>query len=244
MKRLLATIIIIGIFCIGLIPVSAKPLLPEQAKLPIPQGFCIRMSVPIYENGIVIDMEGLSVELIPVVFNIYFSEELNTDVYEIVGWFFTDEAQEISSLGMGIDDFGYVFIDALRGYFDIYGAGSLEVLPPSACSFPAYRDNAALAQTFLVPETGYDIYQIFDGNGIFSFRVTQDDLANAKAGDVLGSNDAGNITFVYNGNGQCTVTYPYPDGKMGSKTFICQGEITDWGRVPLEPNYFFPPLSE
>jgi hypothetical protein len=223
-------------------PVSAKPNTPEQAQLPIPQGFCIRMSVPVYEDGVVLDLQGLSVELIPLVFDIYFSEDLNTDVYEVVGWFFTDEAQEITSFGMGLDDFGSVFVDALRGVFDVYGSGSLEVLPPSACSFPAYSDNAALAQTFLVPDTGYDVYQIFNGQGILSFRVSQDDLANAEAGDVLGSNEAGNITFVYKGNGQCTVTYPYPDGKTNSKTFTCQGKITDWGRIPLEPNFFIIPL--
>lgn len=230
--------IIVGI----LISLLAISLTPASAKLPIPQGFCVQITVPIYDEGIVVLIEGLSVELVPLRFEFYFSEELDGEVYEILGWFFTDEAAEVGSVGPGIDDFGGAFIDALRGYFDSYGEGSIVILPPSACSFPAYRDNAALAQAFLVPDTGYDVYQIFDSKGIFSFRVSETALANAQAGDVLGSNEAGNITFTYNGNGVCTVAYPYPDGKMGSSSFICQGDITDWGRVPLEPNFIIPPL--
>ncbi|MCL4252625.1 MAG: hypothetical protein KJ043_02465 [Anaerolineae bacterium] len=230
--------IVVGI----LISILAISLTPASAKLPIPQGFCVQITVPIYDEGAVLLVEGLSVELIPLRFELYLSEEFDTNVYEIIGWFFTDEAAEVASFGPNIDDFADVFIDALRGYFDVIGEGSLVILPPSACSFPAYRDNAALAQTFLVPETGYDVYQIFDGNGIFSFRVTEEDLANAQTGDVLGSNEAGNITFTYNGNGLCTVEYPYPDGKMGSSSFICQGDVTDWGRVPLEPGFIIPVL--
>lgn len=230
--------IVIGI----LISLLAISLTPASAKLPIPQGFCVHITVPIYDGGVVVLIEGLSVELIPIRFELYLSEELDGDVYEIIGWFFTDEAAEVGSMGPGIDDFGGAFIDALRGYIDTYGEGSIVILPPSACSFPAYRDNAALAQAFLVPDTGYDVYQIFDSKGIFSFRVSETALANAQAGDVLGSNEAGNITFTYNGSGVCTVAYPYPDGKMGSSSFICQGDITDWGRVPLEPGFIIPPL--
>lgn len=235
MKRFTIVAILIGVLCNGLMPVSAKPILPEQAQLPIPQGFCIRMSVP-YEDGFAFDVQGLSVWLNPIVAEIHFPDESNNGIYEVVGWFFTDEAREIIGVGQADTTDGRVFIDALRGEFFVDGEGSLEILPPSACSFPAYSDNAALAQTFLVPETGYDVYQIINSQGILSFRVTQEDLANAEAGGVLGSNEAGNITFVYKGNGQCTVNYPYPDGKMGSKTFICQGKITDWGRIPLDPN--------
>jgi len=243
MKRLMIIASLIGVLCIGLIPVSAKSVLPEQSQLPIPQGFCVQLTVPIYDEGIVLEMIGNSVFFIPIHIDFYFSEDLNGDVYEVIGWIFTDEVTVIISEGMGLDDFSGVAVDALHGLFESIGGGSAVILPASACSFPAYRDNAALAQAFLVPETGYDVYQIFDGSGIFSFRVTQDALANAEAGDVLGSNEAGNITFTYNGNGVCTVTYPYTDGKTGSKSFICQGKITDWGRLPVDPNFFLPPLS-
>jgi len=239
MKRLMIVALLIGILSMVLTPVSAKSNTPQQSQLPIPQGFCVQLTVPIYVDGIVVNIKGLSVELIPVQFDLFFSEELNGDVYQITGWMFTDEAQELDSFGLGVDESARAFIDALRGEFFALGDASIVLLSRNACSFPAYRDNAALAQTYLVPDTGYDVYQIFDGAGILSFRVTQEALANAEAGDVLGSNDAGNITFTYNGNGQCTVAYPYPDGKMGSKTFTCQGQITNWGRVPLEQNVIF-----
>jgi len=243
MKRFLVAIIIIGILFVGLMPVSAKSILPEQSQLPIPQGFCIEMIVPVYDEGIIFDFLGNSVSFAPVYINLFFSEDLQQDMYEVRGWIFTDEVKQVISIGPGIEDFGVVGFEGLGGDFIVEGNATLKLLPANACSFPAYRDNAALAQTFLVPETGYDVYQIFDGAGIFSFRVTQDDLANAEAGDVLGSNEAGNITFTYNGNGVCTVTYPYTDGKTGSKSFICQGKITDWGRLPVDPNFFLPPLS-
>lgn len=244
MKRLMIIASLIGILCIGLIPVSAKSILPKQSELPIPQGFCVQLTVPIYDEGIVVEMIGNSIFFIPIHADFFFSEDLNGDVYELTGWVFTDEVSVVVSEGLGIDDFSGAAIDALHGLIETIGSGNVVILPASACSFPAYRDNAALGQAFLVPETGYDVYQIFDGNGIFSFRVTQDALANAEAGDVLGSNEAGNITFAYNGNGQCTVTYPYPDGKMGSSTFTCQGKITDWGRIPPYPNVILVPLSE
>ncbi|MCL4254561.1 MAG: hypothetical protein KJ043_12385, partial [Anaerolineae bacterium] len=72
---------------------------------------------------------------------------------------------------------------------------------------------------------GFDVYQIFpiDGvsEGILSFTVTTADIAGASAGEVLGSNDAGNIYFTYLGGGKCSVTYPYPDGKTNSQSFVC-----------------------
>lgn len=244
MKRFTIITILIGILCIGLMPVSAKSILPEQSQLPVPQGFCIRMAIPVDENVAIFDVQGLSIGMIPITFDIYLSEELNTTIYEVVGWIFTDEIRQLASFDIDLDEVTHiVLVDALSGLFmNFTEEAILDLLPPSACSFPMYRDNAALAQTFLVPETGYDVYQIFNGQGVLSFRVTQDNLANAVAGDVLGSNDAGNITFVYNGSGQCTVSYPYPDGKTNSKTFTCLGEITDWGRIPLDPkpNWFLP----
>ncbi|MDX2077369.1 MAG: hypothetical protein SFZ02_13130 [bacterium] len=242
MKRFITLIFLVSLFSLALTPISASSKTPQVSQLPIPQGFCVQITVPVYAEGIIAHLTGNSVGLIPLHLDIFFSEELKGDVYQITGWMFTDQAQSVESYGMGFDEFAYLFIDALSGEFFAFGDGSISLLSRNACSFPAYRDNAALAQTYLVPDTGYDVYQIFDGAGILSFRVTQEALANASAGDVLGSNDAGNITFTYNGGGKCTVAYPYPDGKMGSKTFTCQGEITDWGRTPIEPNFFFLPI--
>jgi hypothetical protein len=242
MKRFIALAFFICIFSMALMPVSASPNTPQRSQLPIPQGFCVQLTVPIYDEGLIMALIGNSVELVPLRLELYFSEELNGDVYQVTGWMFTDEAQDLASFGVSSEEFGYIFIDALRGDFFTIGEGSLVLLSRNACSFPAYQDNAALAQTYLVPDVGYDVYQVFDGAGILSFRVSQDDLAGASAGEVLGSNDAGNITFTYNGGGTCTVSYPYPDGKTNSKTFICQGQITDWGRTPIEPNVIFLPL--
>jgi hypothetical protein len=239
MKRFSIVVFLVALFSIALTPISASSKTLQVSQLPVPQGFCVQLTVPVYAEGLVATLTGNSVGLIPLHIEIFFSEELNGDVYQITGWMFTDQAQSLQSLGMGFDEYAYAFMDALTGTFLTEGDASLVLLSRNACSFKAYRDNAALAQTYLVPDTGYDVYQIFDGAGVLSFRVTQEALANASAGDVLGSNDAGNITFTYNGGGTCTVVYPYPDGKMGSSTFTCQGEITDWGRTPIEENFFF-----
>ena len=229
MKRFITLTFLISLFSLALIPVSAKPNTPQQSELPIPQGACVRFRIPIQDWGFVIGFGGNSVYLAPTYVELLLENGVPGDFYEVTGWIFTDEIYVVESFGT--TGFSGAFFDGLSGYIDSIGGGSVELLSRNACSFPAYRDNAALAQTYLVPDTGYDVYQIFDGAGLLSFRVNQDDLAGASAGDVLGSNDAGNITFTYNGGGTCTVVYPYPDGKIGSSTFTCQGEITDWGRV-------------
>jgi hypothetical protein len=229
MKRFFVITFLISLFSLALIPVSAKPNTPQQSELPIPQGFCVQFSIPIGDLGIVYAIGGNSIGLIPLYVELLVEDGVEGDIYRVTGWIFTDEAYEIYS----VDSYEFISagFEALTGFSLTNGGGDIRILSRNACSFKAYQDNAALAQTYLVPDTGYDVYQIFDGAGILSFRVTQDDLAGASAGEVLGSNDAGNISFTYNGGGTCTVVYPYPDGKIGSSTFVCQGEITDWGRV-------------
>ena len=240
MKRFSIVVLFIALFSIALTPISASPITPQRSQLPIPQGFCVQFSLPVGDWGIVYAIGGNSIGLIPLYIELLVEDGVEGDIYRVTGWMFTDEAYEIYS----VDSYEYISagFEALTGFSLTNGGGDIRILSPNACSFKAYQDNAALAQTYLVPDTGYDIYQIFDGAGILSFRVTQEALANASAGDVLGSNDAGNITFTYNGSGTCTVAYPYPDGKTNSKTFICQGEITDWGRIPIEPNYLLFPI--
>ncbi|HRF97974.1 MAG TPA: hypothetical protein PLZ51_22365 [Aggregatilineales bacterium] len=240
MKRFLVLTFLISLFSLALIPVSAKPNTPEQSQLPIPQGACVRFRIPIQDFGFVIGLGGNSIDFAPTYVELLLENGVPGDFYEVTGWIFTDEAYIITSFGT--TGFSGSAFEGLTGLIETIGGGSVELLSRNACSFNAYRDNAALAQTYLVPDVGYDVYQIFDGAGILSFRVSQEALAGASAGEVLGSNDAGNITFTYNGGGTCTVAYPYPDGKTNSATFICQGEITDWGRTPIESNFFLFPI--
>jgi hypothetical protein len=217
-------LLIIGVLSVAM-PISAKTNTLEQSTLPIPLGFCIYFSIPIGDSEFVDSFIGESIWLIPQYYVVLVNGDLSAgDTLEGVIFVPTDIVFDINSYDSGFFD-PYLFFEGLGANFFAINGAELNIVDSQNCSFQAYDDNAALAQTYMVPNKGFDVYQIFpvDGvsEGILSFTVSIDDISGASAGDVLGSNDAGNIYFTYNGGGTCSVTYPYPDGKTNSQSFVC-----------------------
>lgn len=173
--------------------------------------------------GVIDSLIGSSVWLTPEYYVILVFGGVEGDVYEGVLFVPTDVAFDMVSYDTTINP--YFFFEGLGANFFAINGAYLEIIDSQNCSFEAYDDNAALAQTYMVPNKGFDVYQIFpidgESEGILSFTVTIADIAGASAGEVLGSNDAGNIYFTYLGGGKCSVTYPYPDGKTNSRSFAC-----------------------
>ena len=223
MKRLVLTFVFVLMLLVSIAPISAKTITPQQSKLPIPLGFCIYFSVPVGDIGIVDSLIGSSVWLIPEYYAILVFGGVEGDIYESILFVPTDIAFDINSYDSTLSP--YLFFEGLGANFLAINGAYLEIIDSQNCSFQAYKDNAALAQTYMVPNKGFDVYQIFpiDGvsEGILSFTVSLADIAGASAGEVLGSNSAGNIYFTYLGGGKCSVTYPYPDGKTNSRSFVC-----------------------
>ncbi len=224
MKHLLRALLIIGVLSVAIMPVSAKTTTPEQSTLPIPVGFCVSFSIPLGDIGVIDSFIYNSIWGSSESYGILiFSNFTPGELFEGILFVPSDTSFDLFSYDSIL--FDYLIFDGLSGFFATFNDASVSIIDSQNCSFKVYDDNAALAQTYMVPNKGFDVYQIFpvDGEdtGILSFTVTVDDIAGASAGTVLGSNDAGNIYFTYVGGGKCSVTYPYPDGKTNSQLFTC-----------------------
>ncbi len=225
MKRIILTCVVVFMLLVSIAPISATTVTPEQSTLPIPKGFCIYFSIPIGDVGIIdsfiYNSIWYNIEDIQV---FVFFDYQPGDIVEGRLFVPSDTAFDLNSYDTTILDPYFIF-EGLGGNFFAINGAYLEIIDSQYCSFQAYDDNAALAQTYMVPNKGFDVYQIFviDGvsEGFLSFTVSIDDIAGASAGEVLGSNDAGNIYFTYLGGGKCSVTYPYPDGKSNRQSFVC-----------------------
>ncbi|PJF27893.1 MAG: hypothetical protein CUN52_13885 [Phototrophicales bacterium] len=223
MKRIILTLSFVLILVITIAPASAKVITPDQSKLPVPLGFCVRATLPIGDMNFVDSLFGSSIWVTALSYVVWINGDAQGDTFELTLFINTDVAFDVASYDSGGSP--YVFFNGLNADMSEFNGANIQVVDGQYCSIQAYKDNAALAQTYMVPNKGYDVYQIFqiDGRsqGILSFTVTIDDIMNAKAGDVLGKNEAGNIYFTYLGGGTCAVTYPYPDGKTNTKSFTC-----------------------
>jgi len=225
MKRIVLTFVFVLMLLVSIAPISAKTITPQQSTLPIPKGFCIYFSIPIGDVGIIdsfiYDSIWGNIEAIGI---FVFFDYQPGDYLEGRLFVPSDTAFDLNSYDTTVFD-PYLIFEGLGGNFLAINGAYLEIIDSQNCSFQAYKDNAALAQTYMVPNKGFDVYQIFpiDGvsEGILSFTVSLADIAGASAGEVLGSNSAGNIYFTYLGGGKCSVTYPYPDGKTNSRSFVC-----------------------
>ncbi|HRF98130.1 MAG TPA: hypothetical protein PLZ51_23145, partial [Aggregatilineales bacterium] len=135
-----------------------------------------------------------SIWLVPQYYVVLVDGDMNEgDILEITLFVPTDLAFDMISYDT--TNPSYLIFEGLGANFITGGGASLQIVTGEACSFQAYDDNAALAQTYMVPNKGFDVYQIFpvDGvsEGILSFTVSIEDISGASAGDVLGGNEAG-----------------------------------------------------
>ncbi|MCU0482247.1 MAG: hypothetical protein MUE54_13720 [Anaerolineae bacterium] len=224
MKRALVLIAVVMMLVATIIPASARTNTPEQSVLPIPVGFCVSFSIPIGDIGIIDSFIYNSIwGNIQAIGILIFYDFTPGELFEGVLFVPSDTAFDLNSYDTGFDP--YLIFDGLSGNFFTANGANLSIIDSQNCSFQVYKDNAALAQTYMVPNRGFDVYQIFQSEGasvgVVSFTVSIEDISGASAGDVLGSNEAGNIYFTYLGGGMCSTTYPYPDGKINSKSFVC-----------------------
>lgn len=225
MKRILVLVAIVMILMASVIPAAARTNTPEQSSLPIPVGFCVYFSIPLGDIGLVDSYIYNSIwGSIQAIGYFIFYDFVPGEKFEGIVFVPADTAFDLYSYDSSVYD-PYLIFEGLGGnFFGINGA-DVGVTDSQNCSFQVYDDNAALAQTYMVPNKGFDVYQIFpvdgESTGILSFTVSIEDISGASAGDVLGSNEAGNIYFTYLGGGKCSVTYPYPDGKTNSNSFTC-----------------------
>lgn len=222
-KNIMYTLICTFLLVWVISPASAKMIKPDRSQLPVPLGFCVRASVPIGDLELVDSLFGNSIWLNAEYYVIWIDGDAEGDTFELIFFVNTDVAFDM--LSYNTSGSAYIFFNGLDAFSFEFNGGELEILDGQYCSIQAYHDNAALAQTYMVPNKGYDVYQIFNINGesegILSFTVTIADIMNAKAGAILGKNEAGNIYFTYLGGGKCAVTYPYPDGKTNTQSFTC-----------------------